>query len=138
MQPPTTQEPSFNQNQTLESLEVLKYEINAKAEKTAVKINSKLQDMENKLLQNQKDLQSSIQDVSEMTENVHSTMGKSYEALRSEILALGKMEKVLVQSADNVMDTKRRIEYGIHQILLEVGDLVKIQGKEINNALNDR
>jgi septation ring formation regulator EzrA len=36
------------------------------------------------------------------------------------------------------MDTKRRIEYGVHQILLEVGDLVKLHAKELNATVNRR
>lgn len=129
---------TLGQNKTLESLQELRYEINAKSEKTAVKINSKIQELEEKLIQNQQDLMKNVGELGEMTENVYSSVGKSYESLRGEVQALGKMEKVLVQSADNVMDTKRRVEYGVHQILLEVGELVKTQSKEISSTLNDR
>lgn len=48
------------------------------------------------------------------------------------------MEEVLIQTADNVLDTKRRIEYGVHQILLETGDLIKSQSKELNETVNSR
>lgn len=51
---------------------------------------------------------------------------------------LGKVEQVMVQTADSVLDTKRRVEYGVHQILLEVGDLVKIYSKEVNATINER
>lgn len=55
-----------------------------------------------------------------------------------QVQALAKGEKVMIQTADNVLDTKRRIEYGIHQILLEVGALVTSQGKEFNQTVNQR
>lgn len=48
------------------------------------------------------------------------------------------MEEVLIQTADNVLDTKRRIEYGVHQILLEVGELIKSQSKDLNATVNSR
>lgn len=44
----------------------------------------------------------------------------------------------MVQTADSVLDTKRRVEYGVHQILLEVGDLVKVYSKEVNATINER
>lgn len=45
---------------------------------------------------------------------------------------------MLVQTADNVIATKKRIEYGVHQILAEVGELVKNQGTALNKTVNDR
>lgn len=44
----------------------------------------------------------------------------------------------MVSMADHVLDTKKRVEYGVHQILLEVGDLIKGQGLVINDTLNTR
>lgn len=44
----------------------------------------------------------------------------------------------MIQTADNVLDTKRRIEYGVHQILLEIGDLVKLQMKDLNTTVHKR
>lgn len=44
----------------------------------------------------------------------------------------------MVQTADSVLDTKRRVEYGVHQILLEVAGLVQASSKETNAAINER
>lgn len=41
----------------------------------------------------------------------------------------------MLQTSDNVLDTKRRIEYGIHQISLEVSEAVKLQSNAMNNTL---
>ena len=54
-------------------------------------------------------------------------MAKSYESLTKELGALAGVERVLVQTGDNVIEAKRRVEYGVHQILLEVGSLIKQQ-----------
>lgn len=51
---------------------------------------------------------------------------------------LSKIEQVLIQTADNVLDIKRRIEYGSHEVILEVADLMKEQNKELNNSVNKR
>lgn len=127
-----------NHNTTLEKLEELRYEISTKTRKSVVEIDTRLQEIEEKLIKNQNEMLKSVSEIGEMSENVHSDVAKSYEQLRGEVQALGKMEKVMIQTADNVMDTKRRIEYGVHQILLEVGDLVKIHSKDINTTLNNR
>ncbi|KAJ1521144.1 hypothetical protein ONE63_002839 [Megalurothrips usitatus] len=65
-------------------------------------------------------------------------VAKSYEALSKELGALSSVERVLVQTGDNVIDAKRRVEYGVHQILLEVGSLIKQQSTDLNETLNSR
>lgn len=44
----------------------------------------------------------------------------------------------MLQTSDNVLDTKRRIEYGIHQISLEVSEAVKLQSNALNNSIYKR
>lgn len=61
-----------------------------------------------------------------------------YKELRAEIAGLAKVEQVMVQTADSVLDIKRRVEYGVHQVLLEVGGLVKAQAKSLNATIHDR
>lgn len=48
------------------------------------------------------------------------------------------MERVLIQTADNVLDTKKRIEYGIHQILLEVNKAISLSNKDLNATIQSR
>lgn len=65
-------------------------------------------------------------------------LANNAEHVNQELNDLEKGQSVIVSMADHVLDTKRRVEYGVHQILLEVGDLVKAQGTNINNTLNQR
>lgn len=44
----------------------------------------------------------------------------------------------MIKNEDNVMEKKRRIEYGVKKIMLEVGDIVKINEKEINDKMKKR
>lgn len=62
----------------------------------------------------------------------------SQEELTNDVQSLSKVEQVLIQTADNVLDTRRRVEYGVQEILLGVGELVKSQGKELNDTVNNR
>jgi len=40
--------------------------------------------------------------------------------IQKEIKGLGKVEQVLLDTADSVMDTKRKIEFGVQQIVFKV------------------
>lgn len=44
----------------------------------------------------------------------------------------------MVTMADDVLDTKRRLEFGVHQILREVGELVRNHGSVINDTLHSK
>lgn len=62
----------------------------------------------------------------------------SFRLMSQEVKTLSDVEKVLVQTADNVLDTKRRIEYSTHQILMEVTAQVNDRSKELNESMNAR
>ncbi|XP_023288663.1 centromere-associated protein E [Orussus abietinus] len=65
-------------------------------------------------------------------------LANNAERVNQELHDLEKGQSVMVSMADHVLDTKKRVEYGVHQILLEVGDLVKGQGVNINNTLHSK
>lgn len=60
------------------------------------------------------------------------------ESLRGEVSNLSSIEKIFVQTGDNILDLKRRVEYGIHQILLEVNDIVKENTNTLNSSIGQR
>ena len=43
---------------------------------------------------------------------------------QSEIKGLAKVEKVLLDTADSVMDTKRKIEFGVKNIAFKVSNII--------------
>lgn len=54
---------------------------------------------------------------------------------RSESYA--KLEKIMLDTSNNVLETKRRFEYGIHQIIIEVGDVMKTANSSMQKRLNE-
>lgn len=62
----------------------------------------------------------------------------SSQNIRDEIENLAKVEQVMVQTADSVLDTKRRVEYGVHQIIAEMQQLTKASSKDVNAAISER
>lgn len=55
-----------------------------------------------------------------------------------QVQTLTKSERVMLETADNVIATKKRVEYGVHQILMEVGELIKLQNKNMNRTIIER
>lgn len=43
----------------------------------------------------------------------------------------------MLDTSNNVLETKRRFEYGIHQIILEVGDVMKTANTSMQKRLNE-
>lgn len=124
--------------QLKKGLEELKYEMLQQTGQSASLLDSKLKELHNKSDNNTMELHKSMLRITEMTDNLNANLAESFEKLRNEVQDIGKLESVMVQTADGIIDTKRRVEYGVHQILLEVGNLVKQYSKDVNSTLNDR
>ena len=54
---------------------------------------------------------------------------------QQEIKGLANVEQVLLDTADSVMDTKRKIEFGVQQIIFKVGELVELSGGKMDDQL---
>ncbi|KAF7996226.1 hypothetical protein HCN44_001858 [Aphidius gifuensis] len=87
--------------------------------------------LDNKAKENREESQDSIR-------QLRLDLANNAERVNQELRDLEKGQSVMVSMADHVLDTKKRVEYGVHQILLEVGDLVKTQGININDTLSTR
>lgn len=118
-------------NDTLHVLQNVKFDLHETNSRQFDEIKSQITDLDT-------NLNTSFLTLNDISTNVYDGIGKSYEQLRNEIQALSKIEKVMIQTADNALDIKKRLEYGVHQILLEVGDLVKAQGNNLNGTVNKR
>lgn len=79
-----------------------------------------------------------LMSAAESTKVFQDDVQNSFRLMSHEVKTLSDVEKVLVQTADNVLDTKRRIEYSTHQILMEVTALVNDRSKELNESINAR
>lgn len=75
-----------------------------------------------------------VEDSISMAEQLFERVNEGYTSLSDEIQGLSHLENVMVNTADSVLDTKRRIEYGVQQILLEVGDMMRLQGIHLNES----
>ncbi|KAI4457036.1 hypothetical protein MML48_8g00015373 [Holotrichia oblita] len=127
-----------SQNQTLKSLEILQKGLDKNAIDTKDFIKDKMETILKQTQEAQLDNSISSKNISDQIKILTGHLADSHQALTDEVRTLAKLEQVMVQTADGVMDTKRRVEYGVHQILLEIGDLVKVHSKEVNATINER
>nr|XP_015837908.1 PREDICTED: interaptin [Tribolium castaneum] len=87
---------------------------------------------------NHQDIAKSMDTITGNMDKLSQKFASSSQNLRSEIENLGKVEAVMMQTADSVLDTKRRVEYGVHQIIAEMQQLIKASSKDVNDAISER
>lgn len=120
------------------SLQIIKNDLIAFNEKEINKLQEELAKSLQTLSQEQDSILATLTNSVSAVDSLNTNVRKSYEQLLKEMKGLSKIEQVLIQTADNVLDIKRRVEYGSHEIILEVADLMKEQNKELNNSVNKR
>nr|XP_019565064.2 uncharacterized protein LOC109433126 [Aedes albopictus]XP_019565066.2 uncharacterized protein LOC109433126 [Aedes albopictus]XP_029711003.1 uncharacterized protein LOC109433126 [Aedes albopictus] len=125
-------------NETLEAIEDMRLEVLTASDKSFSKTATRIKE-------NNEVLQSSVNEILKTlseeivdTEAFFSGTKKDIGSLKDEIAALSRLEKFLLQTGENVLDAKRGIDYGIHQILREVTEVVKANSKELNATVTKR
>ena len=75
---------------------------------------------EQHILSASNELKDIIVESGSMAESLFERVDNGYKELEEEIKGLSNVEKVLLDTADSVMDTKRKIEFGVQQIIYKV------------------
>ncbi|KAK5641819.1 hypothetical protein RI129_010366 [Pyrocoelia pectoralis] len=99
-------------------------------------VRSSLEDLKRK--SDNTKLLDSMKLLEELTDSLNTNIALSFGKLMDEMNNLEKLEEIVRQTGDGVVDTKRRVEYGVHQISTEVSNLIKAQTKELSTGLNTR
>merc|ERR1712218_534447 len=90
---------------------------------------------EQHILSSSNELKDIIVESGSMAESLFDRVDSGYKELEEEIKGLSNVEKVLLETADAVMDTKRKIEFGVQQIVFKIGELVKLSGGSVDERL---
>merc|ERR1711935_517438 len=94
-----------------------------------------LESTESNILSASKELKDIVVESGSMAESLFERVDTGYKELEDEIKGLANVEKVLLDTADSVMDTKRKIEFGVQQIIFKVTELVEVSGGEMDDNL---
>jgi len=90
---------------------------------------------EQHILDASKELKDIIVESGSMAESLFERVDNGYKELEEEIKGLSNVEKVLLDTADSVMDTKRKIEFGVQQIIYKVSELIELSGGQMDDNL---
>merc|ERR1711988_965061 len=90
---------------------------------------------ETHILTASRELKDMVVESGSMAESLFERVDNGYKELENEIKGLANVEQVLLDTADSVMDTKRKIEFGVQQIIFKVTELVEVSGGEMDDNL---
>merc|ERR1719384_859816 len=90
---------------------------------------------EQHILSASNELKDIIVESGSMAESLFERVDNGYKELEEEIKGLSNVEKVLLDTADSVMDTKRKIEFGVQQIIFKVSELIELSGGQLDDNL---
>lgn len=97
-----------------------------------------LKDTETNILGASNNLRDIVIESGHMAESLFERVNDGYKELTDEIKGLSNVEQVLLDTADSVMDTKRKVEFGVQQIIFKVEELVKMSGGEIDEQMKNQ
>merc|ERR1712106_901129 len=90
---------------------------------------------EAKILTASKELKDIVVESGNMAKSLFERVDTGYKELEDEIKGLANVEQVLLDTADSVMDTKRKIEFGVQQIIFKVSELIELSGGQMDDNL---
>merc|ERR1712168_412236 len=94
-----------------------------------------LESTEENILKASTELKAIVVESGNMAESLFERVDTGYKELEEEIKGLSNVEQVLLNTADSVMDTKRKIELGVQQIIFKVSELIELSGGEMDDNL---
>lgn len=125
-------------NSTQDSLGHFSTDVKSAMVKSAATLSDTVSAMGQDLSEDTHNIMDILDDTASQTETLQNTVLENYSELSAEINSLKRVEQVMINTADSVLDTKRSIEFGIQQIILELGEIVKNSGSTINTTLSDQ
>lgn len=117
-------------NTTLEAIEDMRMEVLTASDKSFVKTGNRIKEATDKLDTAVGEVLKSVTE----SEASFDEILRNNNNLQKDIKTLGNLEKIVLDSADNILAIKRGMEFNVHTITLEVGDLIKTNAKEANST----
>lgn len=119
---------SDSQQKTLEALEDLKAEVLTAVDKSLIKISSRIQESS-----------AGIElAVTEISKSIGEQIQDGQEKILKNTENVKNLDNMLLQTADNIFDTKKKIELSVHRIHQDVSEMMGHATKDLNATLMER
>lgn len=125
-------------NETLEAIEDMRIEVLTASDKSFTKTATRIKESADNLDTSINEVLKTVAESATTAETLNEGISSSLTDLKSQINGLNKLETVLLQMGDNILSIKRGMEFNVHAISLEVGDLIKTNSRELNQTINER
>ena len=121
-------------SKTLEAIEELKVEVLTAVDKSLIKVSSRIQDSSSGLQTAIGDIAKAVGEQVEMTTVVQDAQDKILKNTEN----VKNLDNMLLQTADNIFDTKKKIELSVHRIHQDVSEMMAHATKDLNATLMER
>uniref|UniRef100_A0A224XIX5 Putative paramyosin n=1 Tax=Panstrongylus lignarius TaxID=156445 RepID=A0A224XIX5_9HEMI len=102
------------------------------------KLESKFKELDYSIHSEEKNMIDVMAEGRQMMDDYFRKIHEKFETLSNDIDALEKMEKILIKTDENVLDTKRKIEFMMFQIIKGVDESISSQSRDLNDTINGR
>ncbi|ODN06045.1 hypothetical protein Ocin01_00627 [Orchesella cincta] len=123
---------------TRKGFEVLDLQVSDLRQNSTGDLERKLGKMQEILKSGQKHLEERVRMAEKAVDGLFVKMESEYDHLSSELKGLANVESVLLDTGDSVLDTKRRLEYGVQQIMGEMNHQLTTHTASLNASLQAR
>lgn len=124
--------------ETLDAIQDMKLEVLEASDKSFTKTATRIKETHDEIQSSVADVLKTLSETTTSAESFFEEFGKRQETLQADVAALAKIDKMLLQTADSVLDTKRKVELGVHQIAQQVGEIVANSNGDLNDTLTKR
>lgn len=125
-------------NETLEAIEDMRIEVLTASDKSFTKTATRIKESADNLDSSINEVLKTVAESATTAETLNEGISSGLKELKDDINGMNKLETLLVQMGDNILSIKRGMEFNVHAISLEVGDLIKTNSKELNRTINER
>lgn len=102
------------------------------------KTNSRIKEAEENIGNNVSKVNDNISESADILEKFYTEMNSSYTSLSEGLEIFNKFNKILLANSEYVLDTQRKVEYGTHQVILKVSDILEAQKAELSAIMLKR
>lgn len=119
---------------TLEAIEDLKVEVLTAVDKSLIKMSSRIQESSNGIQTVVNDIAKAVGETAESTSGILEAQEKVLKNTEN----VKNLDTMLLQTADNIFDTKKKIELSVHRIHQDVSEMMTHATKDLNATLMER